>query len=149
LASRWIHRPVLHSPTSGDARRVGWLELFYDLVYVASFIQLGNALSHHVGISGFLSFAGLMVPLWLTWTAFTFYSNRYVIDDAPHRGLVFLQMFAIGGMAICVEDVMDGEAQYFALFYSAARLVIIALYARVYAQEPESRDLSRRMLICG
>lgn len=67
MASRWMHSPRLHSPMSGEARRVGWLELFCDLVYVASFIQLGNALSDHVGVGGFLAFAGLMVPLWLTW----------------------------------------------------------------------------------
>ncbi|MCB9779550.1 MAG: low temperature requirement protein A [Alphaproteobacteria bacterium] len=147
MASRWIHAPRLHSPLTGKERRVGWLELFYDLIYVATIIQLGNALSEHVGVGGFLVFAGLMVPLWATWTDFTFYSNRFVIDDAPHRSLVFLQMFAIGGMAVSVPDVMEGEPARFAAFYTAARVVLVVLYARMWVQEPISRDLSRRSVI--
>jgi low temperature requirement protein LtrA len=68
MQNRWFHRPTLPSPLLGKERKVGWLELFYDLIYVATIIQLGNALSHHISVFGFLAFAGLMVPLWHTWT---------------------------------------------------------------------------------
>ncbi|MEO0565803.1 MAG: hypothetical protein AAF125_27085, partial [Chloroflexota bacterium] len=34
-------------------RSVGWLELFYDLVYVATLIQIGNYLSDNVTFLGF------------------------------------------------------------------------------------------------
>lgn len=90
MRNRWFHRARLHVPEQGAERKVSWLELFYDLIYVAAIIQLGDGLSHHVGPAGFLAFAALFVPIWLTWTAFTFYSNRFVIDDFGHRALVFL-----------------------------------------------------------
>lgn len=34
MQNRWFHPPSLHSPGPGRERRVGWLELFYDLIYV-------------------------------------------------------------------------------------------------------------------
>ena len=44
MLNRWFHKAKLHTPDDHSERKVGWLELFYDLVYVATFIQLGNAL---------------------------------------------------------------------------------------------------------
>ncbi|MDZ4765345.1 MAG: hypothetical protein SGI73_12400 [Chloroflexota bacterium] len=37
--------PQLHTGEEGHQRRVTWMELFYDLVYVATLVQLGNFLS--------------------------------------------------------------------------------------------------------
>jgi low temperature requirement protein LtrA len=43
-----VHRAKLHIPSHGHSRRVGWTELFYDLIYVATLIQLGNCLSKDI-----------------------------------------------------------------------------------------------------
>jgi len=77
------------------SRSIQWLELFYDLVYVATLIQIGNFLSDNVSIVGFGQFIVLMMVIWWAWTGETFYQNRYVSDDLLHRGIVFLQIFAI------------------------------------------------------
>ncbi len=63
LLNRWYHRPELHTPAHGHEKKVEWVELFYDLIYVATIIQLGNALSHHPDLTGLLKFAGLFVPI--------------------------------------------------------------------------------------
>lgn len=147
MQNRWFHPPHLHSPAPGRERRVGWLELFYDLIYVALIIQLGNLLSEHVGWTGIAAFAGLFVPVWFTWTGFTFYSNRFVVDDFVHRALVFLQMFAIGGVAVSVSGLFRGEFFAFSCFYALARFVVVALYYRVYKHVPVARALARRYVI--
>ena len=142
MQKRWFHRPQIHSPAAGTERKVGWLELFYDLIYVATFIQLGNALSANVSLEGFLGFAGLLIPLWLTWTSFTFYSNRFVVDDFVHRALVFTQMFAIGAMAVSVPSVFRGDTMAFALAYAVVRAVLVVQYVRVYAQVKHGREMT-------
>jgi low temperature requirement protein LtrA len=91
MLNRWFHAPRLHAPERGEARKVIWQELFYDLIYVAALIQLGTALSDNVTLSGALTFAGLFVPIWYTWTGFTFYNNRFIVDDFLDRMLVFVQ----------------------------------------------------------
>ncbi len=143
MLNRWHHRPKLHTSARDSEKRVEWVELFYDLIYVATIIQLGNALSDRPGAMGFLAFAGLFLPIWYTWTGFTFYSNRFVVDDVVHRGLVFLQMFAVGAMAIYVPRVIDGEHQSFGLAYAGARVVLVLLYARAWWQVDEAKEMSR------
>ncbi len=45
MLNRLFHPPELHTAAHGHEKKVGWVELFYDLIYVATIIQLGNALS--------------------------------------------------------------------------------------------------------
>ena len=142
LQNRWIHAPKLHTPEDGKQRRVAWLELFYDLIYVATIIQLGDALSHHVDVAGFIAFGALFLPLWWTWTGFTFYSNRYFVDDMLHRGLVFAQMAGIGTMALSVHKVFEGDWTQFISAYVLVRLLLVAMYVRTWIQDPESRDFT-------
>ncbi|MCA9627761.1 MAG: low temperature requirement protein A [Myxococcales bacterium] len=147
MQNRWFHPPALHSPGPGRERRVGWLELFYDLIYVALIIQLGNMLSEHVGLAGTVAFAGLFVPIWFTWTGFTFYSNHFVTDDFVHRALVFVQMFAIGGVAVSVPGLFRKEFFAFSAFYALARLIMVALYFRAWRHVSVARALARRYVI--
>ena len=147
MISRWFHKPELHTPSAHSHRKVGWIELFYDLIYVATIIQLGNALSMNVGVTGFLAFAGLFAPIWYTWTGFTFYSNRFVVDDLMHRGLVFAQMFCVGAMAVEVPDVFRNDPAGFAAAHSGARLVLVALYFRAWRQVDSAKEMTRRFTL--
>jgi low temperature requirement protein LtrA len=45
-------------------RAIGWLELFYDLVYVATLIQIGNFLSDNLTLVGFGQFLVMMFVAW-------------------------------------------------------------------------------------
>ncbi|MCA9514322.1 MAG: low temperature requirement protein A, partial [Myxococcales bacterium] len=120
-------------------------ELFYDLIFVAGIIQLGNALSANVSVGGFFGFLGLFAPLWLMWTSFTFFSNRFEVDDLTHRLSVFLQMFAVGGMAITVQRVLEGgDHTAFALSYAGGRSVLAVMYLRAKKHVPEAVGLARR-----
>lgn len=142
MRSRWYHRPVFHSPALGIEKRASWLELFYDLIFVAAFIQLGNGLSAHVSLSGALSFCGVFVPLWVSWTGFTFYQNRYSIDDFVHRISVFVQMFAVGGMALGAGTVLSGDSFGFSISAGIALLTVGLLFFRAVRQVSEGRAYS-------
>ena len=147
MFNRWYHAPTLHSPEPGKGRRVGWLELFYDLIYVATIVQLGVALERDLSLTGVLGFVGLFVPIWWSWTGFTFYSNRFIVDDFMHRVAVFAQMFGIGAVAVCTPDVLRGETYRFALAYAWVRLVLVGLYGRTWLQLEEARELTGRYTI--
>ena len=41
-----------------------WLELFFDLVYVAILVELGNRLSHNLPLQGVTEYALLFIPKW-------------------------------------------------------------------------------------
>ncbi len=142
MKNRWHHVPVLHTLHMPE-KKANWLELFYDLIYVAAFIQLGNAFSHDISLFNFLKITGIFVPLWLTWTGYTYYSNRYTVDDLLHRMLVFLHMFAIGAMAIAIPWVLKGSPLFFGAAYAVAQLIIALLYLRTYVQQENGKAYTR------
>ena len=124
-------------------KKASWLELFYDLIFVAAFIQLGDGLSKHVGIGGFASFSAIVAMLWIVWTGFAFYSNRFNVNDFVHRIVVFVQMFAIGAMAITAPDVLSGKPHRFAMFNSIALFSVALMYWRAWLQVESAQSYGR------
>jgi len=135
--------PRLTGHGHGEDRRVTWLELFYDLVYVAALIQLGNTLSEDVTPAGFTRFVILFALLWWAWTGVTFYINRFIVDDVPHRLLVYLQMVGIAFMGVSVGGAFDDLTRQFALAYIFARVVLVVLYLRSWNVDKEIQPLIR------
>ncbi len=123
-------------------RAVGWLELFYDLVYVATLIQIGNFLSDNTNWLGFGQFIVLMAVVWWAWTGETFYQNRYFVDDWLHRVLVFSQMFAIASIGITVSRAFGDLFVQFTIAYVITRLILVLMYVRSAIYHPESRLFS-------
>lgn len=143
MRSRWFHKPTLHTADAGVEKRATWLELFFDLVFVAAFIQLGNGLSKNVTVVGFLGFAAIFTPLWVAWTGFTFFVNRFTIDDIPHRLIVIVQMVTVGAMAMTAPDVLEGEHFGFSVSYGTAQLLVALHYLRAFKQVEGGRGYSR------
>lgn len=143
----WIP-PKLHTEEdTEEERKVTWLELFYDLVYVAMLIQLGNALSDDVSLLGFLKFVAIFIPIWWSWTGFTFYVNRFIVDDIWHRLLVFTQIFFVTVLAISVGEAFGALASQFALAYVGIRVVLIILYYRAGRHVEQARPLANRYAV--
>jgi len=130
-----------------DDRRATWLELFFDLVFVAAVGQLAIGLSAQPTTGRFFEFLGLFVPVWWVWMGFTFYANRFDTDDLPYRLLTLLGMFAVAVLATTVPGAFHGASIGFPLAYVGARLVLLALYARARRHVPEARALTTTFLL--
>jgi low temperature requirement protein LtrA len=130
-----------------DTRRATWLELFFDLVFVAAVGQLANALSSEPTVERFFEFLGLFVPVWWAWNGFTFYATRFDTDDLPYRLLTLLGMFVVAVLATTVPSVFEGATVGFPLAYVGIRLVLIVLYARAARHVAEARKLAITFLI--
>jgi low temperature requirement protein LtrA len=129
-----------------DQRRATWLELFFDLVFVAAVGQLANALSAEPTAARFFEFLGLFVAVWWAWMGYTFYANRFDTDDLPYRLLMLCAMFGVAVLATTIPSVFRGATEGFPLAYIAVRLVLVALYARASRHVPEARTLTRTLL---
>ncbi|GEM_PF-127159 len=142
MRSRLFHRPRLHSVAHAESKRVTWLELFYDLVFVAAFIQLGLGLGHHPTGAGVATFLAVFMPLWVAWTGFTFFENRFAVDDFVQRLLVFGQMFTVGAMGLAASEAMEGHPHAFSGAAAIGQLFVVLMYVRSWLQVPESRAYS-------
>ena len=144
--ARW-HPPRLTTGRTQDRRVVDWLELFYDLIYVAALIQLGSSLVHDLTVAGIGRFVVLFTLLWWAWTGTTFLMNRIEVDDLAHRGLMIAQMLAIGALAVLVGDAFGEQSAAFALAYFLIRLSLVLMYARVWRRIPQARPLAQSFLV--
>ena len=146
--SRLLEPPRLRTAGRGiqDDRRATWLELFFDLVFVAAVGQLANSLIAEPTTARFFEFLGLFVPVWWAWMGFTFYANRFDTDDLPYRLLSLLAMFGVAALATTIPSVFDGATTGFPLAYVGVRIVLLVLYARASRHVPEARALARTFL---
>jgi low temperature requirement protein LtrA len=143
---RW-RPPRLISRRSPDQRTVDWLELFYDLIYVAALIELGQTLVGDLSLRGIGRFVALFTLLWWAWVGTTFLMNRIDVDDLAHRWLMVSQMFAIGVLAVIVDDAFGAYSAGFALAYFFIRLSLVVMYGRVWLHIPRARPLAASFLV--
>lgn len=148
--TKW--QPPARRHEVADDGRVTWLELFFDLVYVAALIQLGDRLSGNVSWSGAAAFVGAFAVLWWTWTGTTAFTNQFAVDDVIHRLLAFVQMFAVGNLAVLAANNPENWERLLVFAYVGARLPLLAMYWRVRRSIPSVRpraDLFLRFFGAG
>lgn len=138
--TKW--QPPVPRHAVDDDGKVVWLELYFDLIYVAALIQLGDQLSDDVTVSGVGHFAAMFALLWWTWTGTTAFMNRFAVDDITHRALVFAQMFAVGNLALVAVSPIADRSSWLVMAYVAARVPLLVMYLRVRTRTDAARRLS-------
>lgn len=136
----------LRSITGERGRKVTWLELFFDLIFVAAVAQVASPLRDHYSIVGVVRFAPLFALIWWAWTGHAVFCTRFDTDDAIQRALTLVQMFAVAVMAANAKDALDSrESAGFGAAYAVVRFILVAQYFRA-GQVREARPLTRRYL---
>ena len=134
----------LRSLAHESARKVTWLELFFDLIFVAAVSQVAEPLRHEYTVEGLIRFVPLFLLIWLAWTGHTAYSTRFDTDDVVQRGLTLVQMFTVAVMAANAREALDStDSAGFAAAYAVVRLLLVAQYARA-RRVPGARPLATR-----
>jgi low temperature requirement protein LtrA len=138
----------LRARSTGEAgRKVTWLELFFDLIFVAAVAQVAEPLRDHYSLVGLLRFAPLFVLIWWAWTGHAVFSTRFDTDDVVQRGLTLVQMFAVAAMAANAKEALDSRSSAgFAAAYAAVRLILVAQYFRA-RHVPGAQPLAMRYLV--
>ena len=122
-----------------NERKIGWLELFYDLVYVAVIAQFTHRLSTHPtwATAGY-SFLLFSLVFW-SWVNGSQYYDLHGNDGIRTRFLTFWQMLAIAAVAITIPDAFDGRHQGFAITFAIVQLLITYLWWSVGLYDPGHR----------
>ena len=147
---RWFWRPPrAHGDTVPD-RTVSFLELFYDLVYVAAVGQAADHLAEDVSMSGFAGFGVVFTLIWIAWINGTTYLELHGREDGRTRSVVFLLMGLIALLAVFTADATGATGQAFALVYGAFLVVMTVLWSTVLRQDvrdrPEFVPVTRRFV---
>jgi low temperature requirement protein LtrA len=137
----------LRAQLGESARKVSWLELFFDLVFVAAVAQVAEPLREHYSLSGVLRFATLFALIWWAWTGYTVFATRFDADDGIQRLLTLVQMFVVAAMAANAEDELHSRSSAgFMAAYAVLRLVLVAQYFRA-RHLPDAKSLATRYIV--
>jgi low temperature requirement protein LtrA len=131
-------RPALRD--DGDRHRpVGWIELFFDLIFVVIVAVIAHDLEKHADSTGLLHFLLQFVAIFWAWNGFTYYTERFESRGLENRLFVFIAILAVAGLAIWGEDGLGHNYLGFALAYLGARGVNMVLWWRAAFHVPRFR----------
>jgi low temperature requirement protein LtrA len=130
-----------------SVRHATWLELFFDLVFVAVIGVMAHGLAHtdHGEIKGaqLLSFFLVVVPVWWVWAGHTLFANRYDIDSVWQRLCVIVVMALVLVMSLFIEDAQGTRYLGFVLTYLAMQGVLAIAYFTAPPTTPAGDALAR------
>ncbi len=132
-------RARLRESDANQRHPVGWLELFFDLVFVVIVSALATNLVEGRNVGEFIL---QFVAVFWVWNAFTYYTERFESGGIETRLFTFLGMLTVAGLAVWGHDGLGVNYVGFALSYLLARTLNIALWLRAGLQEPRFRRAS-------
>jgi len=130
-----------------EHRQVTFLELFYDLVYVALVAELSHSLSSHIGWVGLGEFTFLFVIIWWAWLNGSLYHDIHGNNDIRTRVFTFLQMFTVVSMAVFAHNALGEGSVGFALSCAVFQLILSWLWWRTGVYDPAHRPLARPYVV--
>jgi low temperature requirement protein LtrA len=119
-----------------------WLELFFDLIYVAILIEMGNLLSHNLTMQGVVEFALLFIPIFWSWLAIVFFTRYFPSDDIGQRILTVAYMGILIVMAFEIHSVTKETAAAFTLTYGLSKVILVLMWLRVALSNKKYRPLA-------
>lgn len=140
--------PRHHQDLTESHDHVLWVELFYDLIHVVMIFLLGNYLSDHHDLSGFIAFAIIFISMWLAWAETSVYNSIYVSTDWLYRLSTAFQTLSVMFMATsipAIEPSLSDPGKGFAFFaaaYGLNRLILGFMYFRAVGLKSEKGSLA-------
>lgn len=137
----WWQKPKKYANQEAE-RKVSFLELFYDLVYVVMIAQVSHLLAVGVTATSFWEFMFLFVSLFYAWLNGALYHDLHGNDDIKTRIITFVQMFLVVGMAVFVHNAFSSGSVGFSIFFGLYLLTITILWYRSGHHDHDHRVLS-------
>jgi len=117
-----MKRNLLRSRDGAREERVGFIELFFDLVFVFAVTQVSHSLIEHPDPLGFVQAGMLFLAIWWVWVDTAWVTNWLDVSHLPVRILLFVLMGVALIMSISLPDAFGERALPFALAYVGIQL---------------------------
>ncbi|MGM0921465.1 MAG: low temperature requirement protein A [Bacillota bacterium] len=115
-----------------EEKKVTWLELFYDLLFVAAVAAATHVLLHiedgYIHSEYLLKFVLIFIPIWWAWVGQTMFINRFGQDLFHQRLFLILQMFFVLIMTSSLAVDFDPYYLSFLIGYIGLRAVTAIQY---------------------
>jgi low temperature requirement protein LtrA len=144
----WWQKPQIRTDEEQHLhRKVSWLELFFDLVFVVIIAELSHNLAIDVSWVGAGKYILLFLPAWWVWIGVTYYNERFETEGIENRLFTFLLILSVAGLAVFSHHGLGETSVGFALSYVFARSIVTCLWWRAGYHEPSFRPTAKRFVI--
>jgi low temperature requirement protein LtrA len=114
---------------SEHGKRVTFVELYLDLVFVLAVGQLAHLVVDDPRMHSAWVALGLFFVLWWTWVGFAVLYSRHGDDEPRRRLLVLAGSVPAGVAAVAIGPAATGHVTVFALSLAATRVVLASAHA--------------------
>ena len=120
-----------------------WLELFYDLVFVAAIVVMSTTYSNYAGLDGVIWLALVFSMIWFTWLTTTLLLGTGLVTTTWTRTLLVTQMVLVLTVAIASDYSHEDNSRAVGPLFAAV-LVTLALFFRAARHARPDLDVAYR-----
>lgn len=134
--------------TSTLERKISWLELFYDLVYVVAISTTTHWLAEHLNFSGWLDFIYLFLMIFWGWFNGSLHHDLHSSVGLRTRLMTLWQIMIVAAIIVAINS--DHECYIFnaTITFMLMQLFITYLWWSVGIYDKAHRKLNRPFTIC-
>jgi low temperature requirement protein LtrA len=128
---------MLRSDRHHKQRKVSWLELFFDLVFVVIIARIAHNFLSDISWSGFGTFIFMFLSVWWVWSSVTYFTERFASTERVQRIYAFLMMIPVVGMTLFTHHGFGENYPGFAISYLISRVIFFGMifYATLKIKE--------------
>jgi low temperature requirement protein LtrA len=131
-------------------KKVTWLELFYDLLFVAAVSKSNHVLLHAdhgtISVEYLTKFVLIFIPIWWGWVGQTLFNNRFGQDIVTHRMFMILQLFFVLIMTASLSVNFDQYYIPFLVGYIGSRALTAIQYLTVHKAKGTHQQMTAQYL---
>lgn len=128
-------------------RKISWLELFSDLVYVVIIHNITVGFAIHLNWGGLLTFLILFYLVFNSWNNLAIYFDLHGNDSVRTTVLTLIQVLLVALFAGSITTAFDGRYLATALVYLAIQLLFMYMWWTTARYDPEHMLTTRPYLI--
>lgn len=126
---------------ASDQKQQEWFEVFFDLVFAVAVSLWAEGLARDPSLLAYARSGGYLLPIWWVWLGQTAFATRFPAGSPTTQALSIVQVIGVGVMATQFLQ-EEPTSVSFPLGFVAARLALLAMYARAAARSPEARSVA-------
>ena len=138
-----MKRNLLRSRDGHSEGRVGFVELFFDLVFVFAITQVTAYIAHDPTWTRLLEGMAILIAVWWAWDAYAWLGNSAGTDEGLFRVTLFAALAAMLLAAIAVPHAFGRDALAFGIAYAVVRALHIGAYAIIARDDPQLSHVVR------
>jgi len=146
-ASIWWGPPRKYNTTPED-RKVSWLELFYDLVYVIAISTITHHLAAHPSASALIEYFFLFAMIYWGWLNGSLYHDVHGSPGIRTRLITLWQMMAVAALIVCLNSMPETLAHRSTIALMVIQAYITYLWWSVGFYDKTHRQYSSRYTSC-